>query len=154
MVLAGGLIIEQRSRLFVGQHVLQLVLFQESPESPRWGYRGGTRNQHQHETSRQQKRRDEFLRPPNWSAACHPANASLRLRLPLFTALFAGPAILHARTLETCADGLEPVKPCSSTPHQASLLETHQHAAFLRQMACQARSISEHQPLLQRQIKI
>lgn len=29
--------LEQRSRLFVGQHVLQLVLFQESPESPSVG---------------------------------------------------------------------------------------------------------------------
>lgn len=47
----------------------------EPGEALLWGRRGGTRNQHQHETSRQQSGGDEFLRPPNRSARCHPASA-------------------------------------------------------------------------------
>ncbi|KAI7779287.1 hypothetical protein LA080_001050 [Diaporthe eres] len=133
MVPADGHIKKQRSRLFVEQHVLLLGCYlRRAPESPSVG---PTRRDEEPTSTRNlpaTKRWDEFLRPPNRSAGCHPANASLRPRLPLFTVLFAGPAILHARILETS----------SSTPHQASLLETHQHPAILRQRACQARSIS------------
>lgn len=65
MLPAGGHIKEQRSRLFVGQHVLQLgCYFRRAPESPSVG---PTRRDEEPTSTRNlpsTKRRDEFLRTP------------------------------------------------------------------------------------------
>lgn len=148
---------EPRSRLLVGQDCSSAGFISGEPgEALLWGRRGGTRNQHQHETSCQQSGGDEFLRPPNRPARCRPPAASAHrfgMGCHYLRCSVQGLFVLHARTLETYGAVwsqrgpalLRRIKP---------LCWNLANNWILRQKACQARSIAALQSLLELTINI